>query len=135
MLLYHSISCPLENSRKQSRHKIWKGTRVEEDRRSKAELYLGTAFHKPLQTWTDNSSGYPCSLIEYVNPYVSCDTSVTQVGHGGQECALCDVWLKGEGLPLTERIQNACMAQIPIQPLSNPENPWECLCVSACVCA
>lgn len=35
---------------------------------------------------------------------------------------------------MTERIHNACMAQIPIQPLSNPGNPWECWCVCACVC-
>lgn len=54
-----------------------------------------------------------------------------------QECAPCDVWLRGEGLPLIERIQNACMAQIPLQPLFNPGNPWECLdvCVCLTVCA
>lgn len=85
-VLYRSTSCPLEKSRKQSRHKILKGTRVEESRKqsggSFCSLRVQEAAHDGLMGTEWNCLALVGPLTEYVNLCFSCDGSVTQVWHG-----------------------------------------------------
>lgn len=127
-VLRHSISCPLERSRKQSRHKILKGTRVEEVEVECVWICMwitvGICQSQTCAYWP------MCRSVCFV--WWQHDTRVTQ-GLG-----MCSQWRVVEGWRAPSDWEDSECLHGP-DSYSAPLQPWESMgmfvCVRVCLCA
>ena len=128
-VLRHSISCPLERSRKQSRHKILKGTRVEEVE-VKCVWICKWITVGICQGQTCPLTNVQICMFRVMAAWHACDTGARNVlpvtcGRGVKGF----FWLRGFRMPAWPRFLFS-----PSPTLGIHGNVCVCVCVCMCVC-